>query len=163
MSGTVPNPNAPFDPDKNKSELRSRKLHGATLLEQVIHYINLVLAPDPARIDMIIDSKTGAENDVVTPGGMFTLMGKNFKVAGQSTQHDTLGVSFFSTGTPNLNISVTENLALNEPHKIIGIVPDLIDGRDWHVRIRTRFMSSGLLKETREIMSSFTVKKAPTP
>jgi hypothetical protein len=66
-----------------------------------------------------------------------------------------------SPGSPNVSIGVTENLILNERSKIIGITPDLLDGKKWNVVIRTKYMSSGLLKETREIMSSFTVQKAP--
>jgi hypothetical protein len=54
--------------------------------------------------------------------------------------------------------SAAENLVLNEKSKIIGITPNLPVGKDWYVNVFTRYTSSGFLKVTREITSSFTVQ-----
>jgi hypothetical protein len=65
-------------------------------------------------------------------------------------------------GSPNVTVWVSENLVVNEPSKIIGVVPDLLPDKPWNIVIRIQFAGSGtLLKETREIMSGFTVEKAP--
>jgi hypothetical protein len=161
LGGTFSSPNSPVDPEKNPASLHARRLHDATLLAKSVHFVNLGPAPAIARIDEIVDSKTGAVNELVTPGGAFTLTGQNIKIEGESKPGDHLGVSFFSPGSPNVTIDVTENLVVNDPSKIIGIVPDLPDGKTWNVIIRTKYAGSKSLKDSREITSGFTVQKAP--
>jgi hypothetical protein len=161
LGGNFETPASPIDPEKNPASLNIRRLHDATLLAKSIRFVNLGPAPFPARIDEIIDSKTGAVNELVTPGRPFTLTGTSIKIAGTSKASDRIGISFLSPGSPDISIGVTENLILNERSKIIGITPDLLDGKKWKVVIRTKHTNSGLLKETREIISSFTVQKAP--
>jgi hypothetical protein len=61
-------------------------------------------------------------------------------------------------GTPGVEVGVTENLVLNEATRIIGVTPNLPSGKDWNIKIRTKYSGGGApLKETREIMSTFTV------
>jgi hypothetical protein len=69
------------------------------------------------------------------------LTGKNIKIAGESKPINRLGVSFFSPGSPNITILVTENLVLNEASKIIGIVPDLPNNKEGHSRVRLPCMA----------------------
>jgi hypothetical protein len=159
IGGTIKTPTSPLDPKENPVTLRTRLLHGAAMLVQGIHVKNWGLAPAAARIDQITDSKTGAVNDVLTPGGPFTLEGVLMKITGTSTLGDDIGVSFVSSGSPAIEIGVTENLVLNEASKIIAVTPSLPSGRDWYIKIRTRYTSGGTpLKETREILSTFTVR-----
>jgi hypothetical protein len=161
LGGTFSTPASPIDPEKNPASVHVRRLHDASLLAKSVHFVNLGPAPAAARIDEIADAKTGAVNEVVTSGGVFTLTGRNIKIAGTSKPGDRIGIGFFTPGSPNVTVWVSENLVINEPSKIIGVVPDLLPDKPWNVVIRTQYMSSGLLKETREIMSSFTVEKAP--
>jgi hypothetical protein len=161
IGGFFKTPNTQPDPEENPVSVHVRRLHGAAKAVQGIRVRNWGPAPVPARIDQITDSKTGAVNDVLTAGGPFTIGGVMMKIAGTNAPGDRIGVSFYSLGTPNIDIAVAENLLLNEPTKIIGITPDLPAGKTWYVKIRTKYAGgANLLKETREIMSSFTIQRA---
>jgi hypothetical protein len=162
VGGFIKTPTDNPDPKENPVSLSIRRLIGASRLVEGIQIVNRGLAPSPARIEKLIDAKTGAMNDVVTVGGAFTIEGTGMKVDGTTTSPiDRIGVSFFMPGPPEVKIIVTENLIMNEPSKIIGIVPDLPDGKPLYVRICTRYSHGGtLLKENRVILSPFTVVKA---
>jgi hypothetical protein len=162
VCGFFQTPTEQVDPKKNPVIIAIRRLLGARKTAEGINIVNWGLAPAASRIDTITDSKTVKVNEVVTPGGGFTLAGIGIKIAGTSTPQDRLGVSFYSPGSPAVTVGVTENLILNEASKIIGIVPDLPADKKWYVKVRTRYAGGGtLLKETREITSDFTVQKAP--
>jgi hypothetical protein len=57
-------------------------------------------------------------------------------------------------------VPVIEELAVNDPHKIVGIIPELLPGKTWTLEIRTQFSNSSKpLKEVRAIKSSFTLSE----
>jgi hypothetical protein len=95
---------------------------------------------------------------VVTKGGIFAVTGDAIKVAGDN--RDT-GVYFYTLGSPNVSIKATAPLAVNDPKRIVGTVPELLADKNWYVEVRTYFSGGGtLLKEKRTIRSAFTVRQA---
>ncbi|MDR0637300.1 MAG: DUF4469 domain-containing protein [Spirochaetaceae bacterium] len=162
VGGTLKDPYDKPDPVENKLSLRVRRLHGAARLVQGIHVVNWGLAPASARIDELIDSATGAVNDVVTRGKPATITGKNIRIEGTSKPDDEIGVGFYTPGPPETTVWMMEPLVVNEKSRIVIVVPHSIPGEAWYVKIRTRYSGGGaFLKETREIISGFTVQAAP--
>ena len=149
------------DPKENPVSIHIRRLHGAARAVEGIHVVNWGLAPTQARIDELLDNTTGAVNDVVTLGKPFTLTGKDIKLEGESKTSDRIYVAFYSPGTPALTVAVSEPLVINERNRIVGVVPELPAGKTWYVKVRTKYAGGKPLKETREIVSAFTVQIAP--
>jgi hypothetical protein len=69
------------------------------------------------------------------------------------------GLRFTTPGTPSIAVGVaTEDLAVNESRRIIGVVPELLPGKPWTLEIQTQYAGSSVpLKEPRVIRSDFTV------
>lgn len=151
------------DPKENPVSIHVRRLHGAARAVEGIHVVNWGLAPTAPRIDGITDNATGTVNDVVTPEKPFTITGKDIRILGENKPGDRIGVSFYAPGSPNVTVYVSDALVINEANRIVGVVPELIAGKSWQIKIRTKFSGSGTpLKETREIVSGFSVQVATT-
>ena len=159
VGGVFENERAPVNKDKHKVNFHFRALNSLRKIADRIEVISEGLADSGGYIVDIVDVTTGLMNDVVTKDGIFMLSGDKIRVVGAA---DKTGVYFFSPGSPDASIKVTANLAINDPSKIIGTVPELSPNKDWYVEVRTNFSgnTSILLKETRTIRSKFTVKQA---
>jgi hypothetical protein len=135
-----------------------RKLYD--LAEHIAVFIDGI-AESGAAIYEFVDAESGLVNQKVTPGGQFSILGKQVKLAGDAEDRDRarerpVGVTFFSPGEPSIRVGVTKALAVNEPHRLIGINPDLLPGRPWYVEVTTRYSkSSTLLKEARTLTGDF--------
>jgi hypothetical protein len=71
-----------------------------------------------------------------------------------------VGLYFISPGAPNITTRLQTKLAINDPSKLVGIVPELTPGRDWYLEVRTFYSHGGkLLKEMRAIRSKFAVRQ----
>ena len=80
---------------------------------------------------------------------------------GETKPGDRIGVSFSASGTPNVTVYVPDGLVINEANRVAGVVPELPVCKTWQIKIRARFSHSGTpLKETREIVSGFSVQMA---
>jgi hypothetical protein len=159
ISGVLLNAHQPLDPEKNKIVIHFRPLHGLSKVTDRIEVVSEGLADTSGYITEITDVATGLVNDVVTKGGIFTLAGDKIRVTGDPAK---TGVVFFLPGSPNVSIKAAGNLAVNDPSKIVGTVPELLAGKDWFIEVRTYFSGHGAspLKEMRTIRSTFTVKLA---
>jgi hypothetical protein len=159
LGGTFDGPHDVIDPEKHPVSFHTRTLHGLRKLANLMDF-HLTETTTPAFIREFHDAASETVDEIVTPGGGFTLLGKNIEIAGADPKG--IGVSFVSAGTPTISISVTSKLIENKPSKIVGIVPNLLPDRTWQVEIRTRYTSGGsLLKETREITSAFKLTTLP--
>jgi hypothetical protein len=159
VGGVFENERDPVNKDKHKVSFHFRMLNSLSKLADRIEVISEGLADSTGYIADIVDVTTGIVNEVVTKDGMFILSGDKIRIAGDAA---TTGVYFFSPGSPDVSIKVTTNLAINDPSKIIGMVPELPSDKDWYVEVHTNFSgnTATLLKETRTIRSKFTVKQA---
>ncbi|MDR1468658.1 MAG: DUF4469 domain-containing protein [Spirochaetaceae bacterium] len=156
VGGVFENEYDPLDKEKHKVNFHFRTLHALRKLADRIEVISEGLAETAGYIAEITDVTTGLVNDVVTKGGIFMITGDKIRVAGKASE---TGVIFFTPGNPNVSIKVAANLAVNDPSKIIGTVPELLPGKNWYVEVRTNFSGSPTrpLKEVRTIRSKFTV------
>jgi hypothetical protein len=115
----------------------------------------LGLATSGAFIDTFTDVKTGLVNQKATIGGQFITEGCKIKIAGSSPK---IGLFFTTPGSPAVAVKAAEPFAVNEPHQIIGVIPELLPGKQWTLEVRTQYSSSStLLKEVRVVASDFTV------
>jgi hypothetical protein len=109
------------------------------------------LADVAGYIEEFIDIATGAVNETLSPGGMFTISGHKIKVTGDKPE---VGVYFVSATDPSQRVKVAGHLAENAPHRLIGIIPALTPGA-YTLEVVTQFSSgSFFLKEPRVIESS---------
>ncbi|MDR1399127.1 MAG: DUF4469 domain-containing protein [Treponema sp.] len=106
-------------------------------------------------IAQFIDIKTGSVNDALTPGGVFSIVGRKIKIVGNDPE---IGVYFVSTQNSDQRVKVVERFIQNMPSKLIGIVPELSAGT-WKAEIKTQFSGSGstTLLEPRVIVSEATL------
>jgi hypothetical protein len=158
VGGWVESEHAPLDPEKNKLRVSVKALPGGRKLVEGIHAVNRGLAPVQNYIAEIIDTETGEVNGFVTKDGIFTLIGHRIKVDGLASK---VGVFFYLPGTPSVSVKAAGQLAVNEPSKLVGKVPELMPGKDWYVEVRTFFSGNSAkpLKEMRTIRSKFTVRQ----
>jgi hypothetical protein len=75
-------------------------------------------------IDTVTDTKTGVENNRITPGGAIVIAGTNIRIAGQ---HPDNGLHFTNIQTGEIT-TVNETLAKNTRKSIIFTAPELEDG-----------------------------------
>jgi hypothetical protein len=111
------------------------------------------IAGSGAMLYEFIDTESGLTNKKATPGGQFTLLARKSKVAGEGS-----GIFFVSADTPPFEAPVTKPLAINNPSRIVGTIPDLPPGKLWAIEVRTRY-TRGVkpLNELRIIRSNFMV------
>ena len=159
VGGVFGNERDLVDKTKHKVSFRFRMLHGLRQLADHIEVISEGLADSSGYIAQLEDVATDQVNDVVTKGGIFILSGEKLKVVGDS---DKIGVFFCTPDSPTESVKVPGNLAINEPSRIVGTVPELLPDKDWYVEVRTFFSgaSANPLKEMRAVRSKFTVKQA---
>jgi hypothetical protein len=143
-----------FDPEKHKVAFRYRT--GAllrALAREVV--IELEREADAGFIDCFTDTESGSLNEIVTPGGFFTVAGRRIKVAGDRPD---CGVWFVSAARPFRRYKVEKALAENTSAKVISMVPALPAGK-YFVEIKTCCTVGGYgLKEPVTIKSGFTVR-----
>ncbi|MDR0638398.1 MAG: DUF4469 domain-containing protein, partial [Spirochaetaceae bacterium] len=158
VGGMFENEYGTVDKAKHKMDVRFKALYSLRKIVDLIEIFSEGLADTAGYIAEIEDVRTKLLNDVVTIGGMFILLGGKIRVFGEAA---AVGVYFCALDTPGLCIKVTENLAANDPSKIIGVVPELPPGHEWYIEVRTYFSgkTGRLLKEMRTIRSTFTVKQ----
>jgi hypothetical protein len=116
--------------------------------------INVIgLAGSGAYLDTFTDVESTLVNQKVTPGGQFITEGSKIRIEGPESGF------FFTTGiNPVIAVPVTATLAINEPHRIIGIIPELLPDKLWTPEIRTHYTGGAVpLKELRVIRADFTV------
>jgi hypothetical protein len=112
------------------------------------------LADSSGYIGEFIDAATGAVNETLTPGGMFSLSGHKIKVEGDKPE---VGVYFVSAADPAQRVKAAGHLAKNAPVLVIGTIPALTPG-EWKPEIVTQYSHGSFsLKEPRVIESSFTL------
>jgi hypothetical protein len=159
VGGFFENGRAQADKEQNPVTVHFRPLSDLRKSAGTIEVVCLGVADTQGYIAEIADVTSKTVNEVVTKGGIFILSGDKIEVFGPSNR---VGVCFVAPGSPDIAVPVTANLAVNEPSKIIGTVPELLPDRDWYIEVRTNFSGNTghPLKETRLIRSSFTVRQA---
>jgi len=113
--------------------------------------LNRVHAPDfGARILRLVDHQSQTTNKRLTPGGMFKIVGKRLRVAGD--QSDAIGLYLRDQNSKETEVSMILN---NEPTQLSGQLPDDLAPGVYQLVIRTQVGTSGnrFLKEVRTSFS----------
>jgi hypothetical protein len=120
------------------------------------------IADTNGYIEELTDTATGAVNETITVGENVVVVGHKLKVDGAPRKTGLYFVCPGVGGDPDIAIKVA-HLAVNDPSRLVGIVPELPPDREWYIEVRTDYSGSPNkpLKETRFIRSDFTVKMAP--
>jgi hypothetical protein len=105
------------------------------------------------------DVSTGAVDETLTPGGMFTVEGHKLKIAGS---HPDNGVYFVDAGNPENREKADEHYAENTSAKIIGQIPGLAAGQ-WKLQIVTQFSSGSTLTKDPRTIDFAPVLTVPAP
>ncbi|MDR1073426.1 MAG: DUF4469 domain-containing protein [Treponema sp.] len=106
------------------------------------------LADSSGYIDEFIDIATESVNEILTPGGQFSVSGHKIKVAGDNPE---VGVYFASAADPSQRVKVSGHLAENAASKLIGVIPALSAGA-YTLEVVTQYTHGGSsLKEPRVI------------
>ena len=115
------------------------------------------VAESGAFLTVFHDVNTDMENQMVSPGGMFTIRGEKIEVVSiAGDKASDIGVFLVSQGSPTVRVGLGK-LAVNEPGRLAGIVPaGLPADRLWNVEVRTRYTNGSIpLKEIRIITAEW--------
>jgi hypothetical protein len=149
---------------KTKHEARDSKNHEITFrfrvrppLRRLAGFITIEVednAKARGRIEQFTD-ETGAVNETVTSGALFSLAGRKIKIAGDNPD---CGVWFASKADSSLRFKAARKLTVNTSTKLSGIAPALPDG-EYTVEVKTQYTVGGInLKKPWTLKSGFTVK-----
>jgi hypothetical protein len=159
VGGMFNNPHEGVSEETHPVKFKFRVRHELRELAKYVKINIEGIADSGAYLEEFTDVDTDTVNQMVTPGGQFTLTGAKIKIDGPANE---TGVYFTSPGTPKVTIKVGK-LAINEPHRLVGIVTELLPNRPWYVEVRTRFSGSGVpLKELRTITGEWPLTIAAT-
>ena len=107
------------------------------------------------------DSATGAMGFTATAGRNFVLTGARLKVAGDAPE---VGVTLTSAATGTVTKITTDMLAVNEPRKLILLIPAGLADGEYTLSVTTQFSGSSTqpLKSPRTIEQVIYIGKAPS-
>jgi hypothetical protein len=104
-------------------------------------------APVGTAISKVIDVVSGETNTTLTPGGAVNIIGSRIKIAGDSVAN---GLSLVNHSTGDETKIPLSAIAINEPSKVVFVMPADVAAGDYKIRVTTQFSnSSTLLKEPR--------------
>ena len=100
-------------------------------------------------ISHVVDKKTGAANEVLTPGGMLKIKGSKLKIVGDKPE---IGVYFQNANYPAEEHKVADNdIIVNNPGELIVEIPPYLSyGQEYKLIIRNQYTGAALLKDVRE-------------
>jgi hypothetical protein len=151
-----------YDTDKHPVTFRFRTLAALrALVDRIVIEVE-GLADMQGYIDEFIDVTTESVNEMLTPGGMFSIAGHKLKIAGNDPE---VGLYFVPETEAAGRVKVSGHLAENTASKLIGVIPALGAGK-WQVVVTTQFngSSSSFLKSPQTVTSVFTLTvPAPAP
>ena len=154
VGGTFDSKLEGVSPDKHPITFSFRVLEPLRKLVDDIEVFVDGLAESGAFINEFLDVTSDLINQKATVGGQFILTGNKIKIAGDAQD---VGLYFTTPGAPDAAIKAGK-LALNDPNRLVGIIPELLPDKPWALEVRTQYTNgSTILKEVRTIASEFTV------
>ncbi|MDR0635711.1 MAG: DUF4469 domain-containing protein [Treponema sp.] len=154
VGGTFDSKQEGVSPEKHPITFSFRVLEPLHKLVDDIEVFVEGLAESGAFINEFTDVTTDLINQKATVGGQFILTGNKIKIVGDAQD---IGLYFTTPGTPDVAIKV-DKLALNDPNRLIGVIPALLPDKPWTLEAHTQYTNgSNFLKEVRIIVSEFTV------
>jgi hypothetical protein len=97
----------------------------------------------------ITDSTTGKTDGTLTRGRNVELKGSLLKVVGD---HPACGISFMNTATQAITMLDKADIVLNEPSRLLIIIPATIEAGEYELTVSTQFAGGGNnLKQPRSV------------
>lgn len=147
-SGTVLKADLSKAPDRNKVKVYATLSMGS-LLRQSMEQCRLEIFTQPAVVGPLLNgavaaTRTAADGTttrVPQAGRNITLTGRNLKLAGTDP---AIGVTFTSVETPATRVFVpAEDVTINEPKRLIFVLPAAVTDGLWRVSVATQYGSKG--------------------
>lgn len=145
-SGTVLKADLSKAPDRTKVKVYAT-LSMSPALRQSMEACQLEIFTQPAVVGPLLNGAVaatrttadGATTRVPLPGKNITLTGRNLKLAGTDP---AVGVTFTSVETPSKKVFVpAEDVTINEPKRLIFVLPATVTDGLWRVSISTQYGS----------------------
>lgn len=145
-SGTVLKADLSKAPDRSKVKVYATLSQGS-LLRQSMEQCQLEIFTQPAVVGPLLNgavaaTRTAADGTttrVPQAGKNITLTGRNLKLAGTDP---AVGITFTSVETPSKKVFVpAEDVTINEPKRLIFVLPTGITDGLWRVSISTQYGS----------------------
>lgn len=145
-SGTVLKADLSKAPDRTKVKVYATLSMGPAL-RQSMEACQLEIFAQPAVVGPLLNGAVaatrttadGATTRVPLPGKNITLTGRNLKLAGTDP---AVGVTFTSVETPSKKVFVpAEDVTINEPKRLIFVLPATVTDGLWRVSISTQYGS----------------------
>jgi hypothetical protein len=95
---------------------------------------------DATQLFSITDTVTGNTEGKLTKGRTAEIKGSLIKIAGDSEE---VGLFFTNTDTKDVLKLQPEFIALNEPSRVLIIVPDTLTAGEYELSVVTQFMNNG--------------------
>jgi hypothetical protein len=154
VGGTFESKLEGVSPEKHPITFNFRILEPLHKLVNDIEVFVEGLAESGAFINEFFDVESDLINQKATVGGQFILTGNKIKIIGNMQE---TGLYFTNPNDQNSPIKIGK-LAVNEPNRLIGVVPELTPDKPWTLEAHTQYTNgSTLLKEVRVIASEFSV------
>lgn len=145
-SGTVLKADLSKAPDRTKVKVYATLSMGPAL-RQSMEACQVEIFTQPAVVGPLLNGAVaatrttadGATTRVPLPGKNITLTGRNLKLAGTDP---AVGVTFTSVETPSKKVFVpAEDVTINEPKRLIFVLPATVTDGLWRVSISTQYGS----------------------
>ncbi|UQB70465.1 DNA-binding domain-containing protein [Epilithonimonas zeae] len=149
IRGVFDSPSETFSSDKHNILFQFNQ--GEKLRAEIpnIEVSILGIADSACSILQVTDVKSGAVNDLITPGRNLKISGNKIKVVGDDPNN---GVFFVNTTTHERVVVESNDIVTNNPSELIIVIPDLASGT-YTLEVLTQFSGTQMLKEPR--MASF--------
>jgi hypothetical protein len=110
----------------------------------------LSIQPDPIEIVSLTDTTTGKTDGTLTKGRNAEMKGSYLKVVGENPD---CGISFRNTATKDITKLATSDIVLNEPSRLLILVPTGLVAGEYELSVTTQFTGGGaVLKQPRTII-----------
>lgn len=110
----------------------------------------LSIQPDPIEILSLTDKTTGKTDGTLTKGRNAELKGSYLKIVGENPD---CGINFRNTATQDITKLATGDIVLNEPSRLLILVPDSLVAGEYELSVTTQFTGGGTaLKQPRTVI-----------
>ena len=159
VGGTFKDEHTKPAPETNPFTVRIRR---KKRLNDIMKKTNIIVkgySSADFSIITFIDTKTKEEWGF-TPGAIFDLQGHSVKIEGDDPSN---GLYLIPANVPaDMNpppqpVKI-EDLAINEPLRIVGTMPEYLDWNEYRIEIRTQYSKNTLLKTPRSATSRFIIE-----
>ena len=147
ISGVFYGDNASWDSSKHSLYVKATPTSALRTQVKGVSVNVRGMAASGSFVNSVLDVSSGEENARLTPGGAVNMTGTKIKIAGDNPAN---GISLTNQADGSVTLVPANSIAMNDPSKIIFIVPAALPAGDYKLSVTTQFSNpSTLLKEPR--------------